>query len=122
VKNCGRGLARFPFLRIRGVDPGPYKMSQYGLDGNGHTGLPRQVKYAGSEALVTFSGGMNDVVHPDTTLDISLLQATIVSTTAPLPNLVIHYDLSAEGQPVIQQSAVISGEEVLALARAKMPA
>lgn len=38
IQNIGRGLAKYPFLSLE-VDP-PHVLSGYGLDGNGHFGLP----------------------------------------------------------------------------------
>jgi hypothetical protein len=68
IKNSGRGIARFPSLRYA-VVPG-INFAAYGLDGNGHWGLPLRPT---TEGWVLFGGGADDVIHPGTHLEVAKL-------------------------------------------------
>jgi hypothetical protein len=104
IMNSGRGIARFPSLRYR-VVPG-INFAQYGLDGNGHWGLPLRPT---SEDWVLFGGGADDVIHPGTHLEIAKLtqgshagQWQRVGATAPgqyFPEHEFKCGLAAESVP-----------------------
>jgi hypothetical protein len=68
ITNVGRGLAKFPSIRFKsscGLWP-----DRLGLDRNGNNGLPRR---ASGKEWVIFRGGIDDVIYPDETLEITLL-------------------------------------------------
>ena len=67
--NLGRGLAKFPSIRFKrscGLVPD----AMFGLDANGNTGLPLR---ASDREWIIFRGGIDDVVYPNDTLEITFL-------------------------------------------------
>lgn len=68
IQNSGRGIARFPSLRFPVVPN--VNLSMYGLDGNGHWGLPLRPT---SSNVILFGGGADDVVYPGTHLQVAKL-------------------------------------------------
>jgi hypothetical protein len=80
IKNSGRAIARFPSLRYA-VVPG-INFATYGLDGNGHWGLPLRPT---TEGWVLFGGGADDVIHPGTHHEIvKLTQRSRVAQRQPV--------------------------------------
>ena len=74
IKNIGRGLALYPAV-LFGV-AGGLKFSEFGLDGNRNEGLPRQRRGARQHVQLDehlYAGGINDVIHPGTTRDVTKL-------------------------------------------------
>lgn len=59
IRNSGRGIARFPSLRLPEI-PGINRHA-YGVDGNGGWGLPLRPT---NEGWVLFGGGADHVVYP----------------------------------------------------------
>lgn len=104
IMNSGRAIARFPSLRYE-VIPG-INFAAYGLDGNGHWGLPLRPT---SQGWVLFGGGADDVIHPGTHLEIVKLtqrsrvgQWQRVGATAPgqyFPEHEFKCGLAADGAP-----------------------
>ncbi|MHB0961110.1 MAG: AlbA family DNA-binding domain-containing protein [Pirellulaceae bacterium] len=101
IQNIGRGLAKYPFLSLE-VDA-PHVLSGYGLDGNGHFGLPiieeaspvhrrrsrddyRSCKFGSQDGFVIHSG----MTHP----------VTLMMVASTNDDAVIQYALAAEGLPV----------------------
>lgn len=111
IKNTGRGVARFPALAIH--ESGSVVCSQYGLDGNGRTGLPQRVMDSGSKVRV-FCGGSGDVVHPNTCLEVTRIPFKVSSDPTTAADLEIPYEIYADGFST-SGIAVIKGEEILAV-------
>jgi hypothetical protein len=61
LKNVGMSVAKFSLLEI--VDVGQFSKDYYGIDGNGHTGLPMVTGVEGSNKK--YQGGASDVIHID---------------------------------------------------------
>jgi hypothetical protein len=60
IENIGRGTAKSPLLSIKVHDP--YKISNYGIDGNMHFGLPRlanSIRSEYEESVRKLTNGMN---------------------------------------------------------------
>lgn len=108
IENKGRGSAKSPFLDITVQEP--YKLSSFGVDGNRHFGLPvlagdnntRHQRFGSSQSIVIHPGVAHDVTAINVELDISKLEKP--------PNLVIDYQIAAEGV------YLINGQEVVNLA------
>jgi hypothetical protein len=121
IKNSGRGIARFPSLRFP-VVPGIY-LAAYGLDGNGHWGLPLRPV---SEGWVVFGGGADDVVYPGTHLEVAkLTQRSRVAQyqrpgVAPPAQYFPEYEfkcgLAADGVPNETACFMLQEDDHLALA------
>ena len=72
ISNSGAGIARAPYLKLN--PPAPFRISQYGLDGNipGKHGLPLLPQ--GSGLPSTFSSTTDVVVHPGTAREITKVE------------------------------------------------
>jgi hypothetical protein len=82
LRNEGRGLARFPSVRVRA--DGPLFVDIYGADGNGTFGLNRLLADAN---VIAFGGGVDHVIHPGTTLKIAkLVQRGRLTSSQPDPS------------------------------------
>lgn len=75
IENSGRGVAKFPSLRFQRT-PG-FNLDNYGIDGNGHFGLPLRPT---EPELIVFGGGADDVIYPGTTLRIAKLSQSAKET------------------------------------------
>jgi len=60
LKNIGRVIAKFPFIEIQQSGSCSLERDQYGIDGNGSTGLPFVV---GSRSK--YQGGISHIIHAD---------------------------------------------------------
>lgn len=118
ILNKGRGIARFPLVRF--AVSSPFKLSDYGLDGNGQVGLPRRPRPPSEHSFVTFAGGVDDVIHPGTELQITRLDADISENQTEFPDLVVPYELAAEGTTPIRGEERIPGLRILELVRESM--
>jgi hypothetical protein len=76
IENSGRALARAPFLELE-ID-GDYRISDFGLTGNGREGLPR-LAHAGPTNKVKFGGGYDTVIHPHVLLEVSSIKLSAVA-------------------------------------------
>ncbi len=72
ISNDGAGIARAPYLELK--PPGPFQISQYGLDGNipAKHGLPLLLQGGGLPSK--FAGTTDVVVHPGTTREITKVE------------------------------------------------
>ncbi len=86
LRNLGRGAARFPYLRFR--PSSPYGINSFELRSN-VSGLPRRPQ-AGAQDWGLYAGGVNDVIHPGTVLQVTRLKPNDtfhVVKTGKLPDL-----------------------------------
>jgi hypothetical protein len=61
---------------------------------------------------------MNDVIHPGTTLDVTNITVDSVSESAKsLPDLVVEYEVAAEGLMACRARETVSGAVLLRIAR-----
>lgn len=117
IQNIGRGLAKYPFLSLE-VDA-PHVLSGYGLDGNGHFGLPvieeaSPVSCRSRYDYRSYKFGSQDgfVIHSGMTRPVALLMV------APTDDdTVIRYELAAEGLPVQHDELRIPSAELRKLLR-----
>lgn len=115
VVNSGRGLAKFPFLRIRVSQP--YRIADSGLDGNGQSGLPMPIQSTQDEGWRAYAGGTNHIVHPGSYLDVTFVKTKVTEHSSILEDLLVEYTVTAEGQLEISGKASLSGAELLRLAK-----
>lgn len=109
IRNSGPGLARYPMLVI--CDPRPFEVSMFGPDGNLNTGLPRRAVVNDGRRRIVFAGGVNDAVHPDTTLDVRILKHSYEGTMETVPDFVLHYELHCDGFSHVDQVVIPLDEE-----------
>ena len=117
LANSGRGIARFPYLQIQAADP--FFISPHGLDGNGNNGLPQRPKLASSREEFVFAGGMNDVIHPDTIMNVALVKIRF-NEGDEVPDLCLDYSFSAEGQKLFSSRTTIARETICSIGLSAM--
>jgi hypothetical protein len=102
LQNIGRGTARFPGLVLSGVSP-----EQYGLDGSGRFGLPKRP--TSDFHKLVFGGGADDVIYPDSTLEITALnpEHEVAEHAPEFHPRVLKYELYAEGMMPIRDVITI---------------
>lgn len=93
LRNTGRGVAKFPYIALE-IDA-PFEVSEYGLDGNIHHGLPR-LPQPPTTRVQAFGGSSDIIVYPDSELAITIIRAQTKAGTA-LPGLRIQYRIGCEG-------------------------
>lgn len=111
IKNVGRGIAKFPFLSIEVEHP--YVISEYGLDGNGHPGLPILVQDTRTSYRESFGGSASIVVYPDSELNVTMIRFDrhySINPTAPIPDLEIRYSICCEGTQMLKGEERIHGD------------
>lgn len=115
IENSGRGIAKFPFLRIRSNSP--YGVAHGGLDGSRRFGLPAIVQSAHDSDWHVFAGGNDHVVHPGCHLDVTLVRGKVTEYVENLEDMIVEYQLAAEGQLPIFGTVRLPGADLLSLAK-----
>jgi hypothetical protein len=99
LKNEGRGTAKAPYLSF--VIPEPFSLAMYGVDGNGHVGLPR-LHHAGDSQRPRFGANSDIVIHPNTTLDVTKIEFRGRDENRPHGAFIIEYEVAAEEMQLIR--------------------
>ena len=110
--NSGRGLALFPSLTLT-VEP-PYKISPWGLDGNYRTGLPELPTWRSPPGTGVFGGGADHVVHADSVLEVTCINAQVSEATMSTHDLKLTYRIAAQGVTVVEGSRIVPGRDIVA--------
>ncbi len=110
LENLGRGLARYPSLKLWGMTQS--KPSPYGLDGNGRTGLPPRA--TGYEGEYLFGGGADDVIYPGTRVPITVIRHYQLAnkTSFEFPDFIAEYAIAAEDMLLNSGSVHLPGEAI----------
>ena len=112
IRNKGREVAKFPFLSIN-VNT-PYRVFTYGLDGNGHHGLPYVFQGTDSPQNKNFGGDYNTVIYPETFYAVTVL--TLNEPFSPkieqIPDLQLNYLIACEGMKPREGQISISSHEI----------
>ncbi len=106
IANRGLGLAFYPALEIQNHHL--FKLHPQALDSGGRTGLIRRPP-GYHQHNDFFSGGADDVIHPERTLDVAGYQA-VVNPPDAIQKISIEYSLYCEGFAT-QGTLVIGLEE-----------
>ena len=107
ISNSGLGIAKFPSIRFK-VASG-LRTYQFGLDGNGNCGLPQRPS---DGEWITFRGGVDDVIYPESILKITKLLKD-PSTAEPQSGVYVFdeirfsAELSCEGMPAITAEKIV---------------
>jgi hypothetical protein len=114
IQNTGRGSARAPILAMTVLEP--YKIHENGIDGNGHFGLPelttaldvRELRFGSIADIVIHSGIVHDVAKV-------IVQITndMEDKKVKVPDLIIDYQIGAEGMQLIKGRDTTIGQELL---------
>lgn len=120
IRNSGRGDARGPFMAA--LVHKPYKVDEYGIDGNNNFGLPRNKASSGEDSEVLFGLSSDPIIPSGVSRDVFTVRIKVRRHT-PLDfyfdALVIDLRVAAEGYPVEQRQVSISGFELLKFAADK---
>jgi len=113
IKNTGKGIAKFPFPSIKVNHP--YRIYTYGLDGNGHHGLPFVIQDGESNQKKNFGGSFNNVIYPKTNYAVTAisLKEPLTPSIGAIPDLQLDYLLACEGMEPIQGQISISSKEII---------
>lgn len=97
IRNVGRGIARFPFLKL--LVNAPHAVAPSGLDGNSRFGLPVRPRINGAQLPAEFYGGANDVVHPGDEIYIAKIRGGFIEG-GRTGDVSAHYWIGADGHPM----------------------
>jgi hypothetical protein len=111
IENHGRAVAKYPFLSIKVL--APYKVSDYGIDGNMHFGLPKITNSIRSEEF-KYGASSECVIHSGVTQDVTCVEVKIDPRKSlhDVHNLEINYKIAAEGVKILEGHKEITGQEL----------
>lgn len=109
IENTGRGSAYAPYVAVDVCDS--YAVSQYGIDGNMNEGLPRLPSRRPD--VVVYGARADTVIHPGTTCDVFAVKGDLVAGLTYLPDLLVAYQLAADGAPLRTDTVRITGSEMV---------
>lgn len=72
IENIGATPARFPAIGI--IEDKGFKLSRYGVDGNGNTGLPEETRIDPDSQLRSFAGEAQQVILPGRHLKVTRVE------------------------------------------------
>jgi hypothetical protein len=121
LENNGRGLARYPFLSLEVSRP--FGLSEYGIDGNGHFGLPLVDKEGGFRvehrtlySSMKFGSQDGFVIHSGMSHPVTKIGAQFSpGDRREMRDLLIRYGVAAEGIPLQIKELVITESELIKL-------
>jgi len=108
IRNSGLGIAKYPYLSVK--IPPPHRLAQFGIDGNGHEGLPRLAD--ARTGMVRFGAASELVIHPKTQLSVTAIDIEYRPRT-DLQDFNVEYELTAEDTVMTNSVLNISGKEIM---------
>ncbi len=111
IRNTGRGVARFPFLKL--IVDAPYRIDESGLLHDATHGLKRRSLFSALRPPDAFYGGVDDVVHPGDELFVTRIAAKGPELTKPPAARFTHW-CGAESVPEKGGSTIVTVAEILA--------
>lgn len=106
IRNVGRGTAKAPYLSFR--VPQPFSLSAWGVDGNGHDGLPKLPQGGDGLREPRYGANLTTVIHPDTTLDVCKIEFRGREENRPAGEFTIEYQVSAEDVQIVRSRITIN--------------
>jgi len=108
ISNHGRGSAFAPYLAFK--IPAPFKLSMYGVDGNGSEGLPRLLQQRNGNEWKRYGGNAQVVIHPETILEVALIHLGLGTSNPDPPHegVVIEYEMTADGIRMVKGERKVS--------------
>ena len=111
IENIGRGSARAPYLAVSVNQP--YQIARYGIDGNGHEGLPR-VMTADQQRVVYTSSDV--AIHPGVCYEVAGIELEVgvdnEGNIAAAQRLEATCEIAAENARLRTESITLSAEEL----------
>ena len=110
IKNIGRGSAKAPYLAF--TIPEPFRLAQFGLDGNGREGLPKLPR---SGQMYRYGANSTFVIHPSTVHEVAKLDLGfgLNKPSVPTGTVIIEYEITAEDSQIIRSSKSIDLDSVI---------
>jgi hypothetical protein len=103
IQNKGRGSARAPLLAVKIHDP--YGIDKFGIDGNRNFGLPPLTKALDVHEW-KFGSSADAIIHSDIVHDVAKVIVNVTANMSnekeEIPDLIIDYQIVAEGIQLIQ--------------------
>jgi len=113
IENKGRGTAKAPFLSTKVNNP--YKINEYGLDGNGNFGLNEITSSRGSQEK-KYGSSADVVIHSGVVHEVAIVDANVADINkrgGAVEDLVVEYKIAAEGTGLIEGRKVVSKGKLL---------
>ena len=113
IENKGRGTAKAPFLSIK--VPDPYRINEYGLDGNRNFGLGKVTSSRGAQET-SYGSSANVVIHPGVIRDVTVVSVpagNLLKSGTEVSDLVIDYKIAAEGTGLIEGRELVRRSKLL---------
>lgn len=111
IKNDSNGLARAPYLSF--TIPEHFTMAPYGVDGNGNHGSLGPPHGGSNHRKPRFGGKTDVVIHPHTAVEVARIVFVGSANAYPSGDILIDYELRAEGAPSLNSRMTINNKEVI---------
>jgi hypothetical protein len=113
LRNVGRSVVHYAYLTLRVT--APYKLASWGLDGNGHEGLPRLASIDGNHRR--FGAGADLVIHPGVTHDVTKIDVDIRvdndGQVGAVSDLSFICEWACDGLPLREQEVTFPAAELI---------
>ena len=113
LSNDGRGSAFAPFLGVRTA--GPYRLSSWGIDGNGNLGMNRIVGVS-EEGWMDFGGSTDKTLHPGTSIDVVAFEGEFVEGVGEAEDLDVQVRMAALDAPLATTDLQVLGGALIEFA------
>lgn len=108
IRNNGKALAKFPYLAVNCNHH--YRASEYGVDGNRNTGLPKAAR--DQRYRFNYADGSEVVIYPDGELDVDTFITEVYGGDAP-QDFEITYVLAAENMDSKTDTVILDTRSIL---------
>lgn len=118
IRNSGRGIAKYPRMDFQVFPPYSARHDTVVRREEQYYKKIRRLSNTDSKYTHAFFGNADDVVHPNSALEVAMLNAVEMDERARLPKkFIINVRLWAEGAIETEKVIAMSGDEVLGLLR-----
>jgi len=108
IKNTGRGIAKYIYLAL--TVNSPYTITE-GLARNGFMGL--RSLWGPKSNFVHYLGDANFVIHPNSTLEITVITRRFRENITEIEDLLIEAEIRAEDMRAVHKEKTIVGDEII---------
>lgn len=109
IKNNGRGIAKYPSITLCFDDP--YKLDRTKIRGTTRYGIPLLMSET-DKRIKKFGGGADDIIHPETILEVTRISCMIPKSLNNIPDLAIEYKIYSDSISIVAGNKVISAKEI----------
>jgi hypothetical protein len=108
ITNIGQVTAKYIVVFIRVIMP--FKIADYGIDGNGNRGMKR---IPTRDSFTKYIGGTDLVLHPETSHEVDKIVLNEIGIDDNISDLIIEYKIIAEGMKLMTGEIIKSKEKLL---------